>query len=97
MTYDDTDTFALFTNNKREKENSPNLTGKINVGGKELRLAAWVKKNDDGSLKVISGKVSEFQQPNQATSAQSSPGGQQEAPQSEQPGNFDNFDDDIPF
>ena len=60
MNYDNTNTFVLFKNNQKRSENSPDYTGKINVDGQELRLAAWLKEGKNG--KFFSGKVSEFQQ-----------------------------------
>ena len=55
--YDNTDSGALFKNDdKVADDNRPNYTGRINVGGVDKRLAAWVKKDRNGksymSLKV---------------------------------------------
>ena len=61
MTFDNTDTFALFKHDKKGNDNAPDLSGKINISGRELRLAAWIKRNEDGSFKLYSGKVTEFQ------------------------------------
>jgi hypothetical protein len=59
-TYDDTDSGVLFKNDKKETDKHPDYTGKINVAGKELRLAAWIRDGKKG--KFMSLKVSEFQQ-----------------------------------
>lgn len=84
MEYDNTDRGTLFKNDKATKENSPQYTGKINVGGKEFRLAAWVKEGKNG--KFFSLKVSEFEnkeQPKPKPKADASM--------------FNDLSDDVPF
>jgi uncharacterized protein (DUF736 family) len=71
MEYDNSNSFVLFTNNKKETDKHPDYTGKVILeDGKELRLAAWLRESKSGT-KFISGKVSEFQerqeQPAQST------------------------------
>lgn len=44
--YDNTDRGVLFPNDKDGNESRPDYTGKINVGGVDKRLAAWVSNND---------------------------------------------------
>ena len=51
-------TFSLFRNDKKEKENQPDYTGDIMVEGKKLRLSAWLKESKGGK-KYINGSVSE--------------------------------------
>lgn len=46
----------LFKNDKRDNQKAPDLTGKLNVGGVDYRLAAWVKEGARG--KFMSLKVS---------------------------------------
>lgn len=58
MSYDDTNSGVLFKNDRKERDNQPDYTGKINVDGKELRLAAWIKQGKKG--KFMSIRVSEF-------------------------------------
>jgi hypothetical protein len=48
--------FTLFKNNN-VANNGPQYTGEIMVGGKKMRLAAWVKEGKSG--KFFSGKMSE--------------------------------------
>ena len=74
--YDNTNRFALFKNDKGDNVNRPDYTGTINVAGKELRLAAWMKESQAG-VKYLSGSIddpadrqdssSESAQPEQAT------------------------------
>ncbi len=79
--YDDTNTWVLFKADKQGNENRPDYTGKINIEGRELRLAAWVKTSKSGK-KFFSGRVSEFQQ---------------QKPQEPAQQKQDDFDDSIPF
>jgi len=53
--YDETDKGVLFPEREKKQERSPDYTGKINVNGKDFRLAGWIK-----SRGVISLAVSEF-------------------------------------
>jgi len=73
---------VLFKNDRKEKETQPDYTGKITLGGKEKRLAAWLKDGQRG--KFMSLQVSDFQEQAQS------------APQA-QPVLNDDFSDDIPF
>ena len=75
---------VLFKNDRKEKETQPDYTGKITLGGREKRLAAWLKDGQRG--KFMSLQVSDFQE-----QAQSAPQAQP------QPLLNDDFSDDIPF
>jgi hypothetical protein len=55
--YDDTNRGALFKNDRKEQDSHPDLSGKINVDGKEYWLSGWTKRNEDGSFKVLSLSV----------------------------------------
>tara|TARA_B110000444_G_C18250613_1_gene327415 strand:+ start:86 stop:328 length:243 start_codon:yes stop_codon:yes gene_type:complete len=58
--YDNTNSFALFKNEKSQ-DNQPDYTGNITLeGGKEMRLAAWIRESKSG-LKFLSGVMSEPQ------------------------------------
>ena len=74
---------VLFKNDRKEKDTQPDYTGKITLGGKEKRLAAWLKDGQRG--KFMSLQVSDFQE--QQAQAQAAP----------QPLLNDDFSDDIPF
>ena len=58
--YDETNTFKLFLQEKEEGSKKPDLTGRINIGSKVMRLAAWKKKSKKGQT-WLSGQVSEMQ------------------------------------
>lgn len=52
--------FALFKNNKKEKDTHPDYVGDFtNDKGEKFRLAAWVRETNGGN-KFFSGMVSEF-------------------------------------
>ena len=58
--YDNTNSFALFKNDKT-KETQPDYTGNITLeGGKEMRMACWIRESKSG-LKFLSGRISEPQ------------------------------------
>lgn len=47
MAYDNTNTGALFINDKKS-DNHPDRQGSINVDGKEYWLSGWIKKTKKG-------------------------------------------------
>ena len=60
--YDNTNSFALFKQvDKQGNDARPDYTGNITLeGGKEMRMAAWIKTSQSG-LKFLSGRISEPQ------------------------------------
>ena len=57
----------LFKNDyKKGNEKAPDYKGKINVDGKELELAAWVRKGDRGSFMSLSVSEPYEKETNQA-------------------------------
>lgn len=46
--FDNTNTGVLFKNDKGDNPKRPDYTGKINIAGKEYRLASWEKKGQSG-------------------------------------------------
>lgn len=55
--YDNTNRGALFKNDRKETDNHPDLSGQINVDGKDYWLSGWTKRNEDNSFKVLSLSV----------------------------------------
>lgn len=55
--HDDTNRGVLFINDRKETDNHPDLSGKINVDGKEYWLSGWTKKNEQGKFKLLSLSV----------------------------------------
>lgn len=96
--YDETNRGALFTNDRKEQDNHPDLSGKINIEGREYWISGWVRRNDDRSLKVISLSV----KPKEQRGRQQQPSRRDErndsGRDSGQRQSMDDFlDDDIPF
>jgi hypothetical protein len=91
--YDNTNRGALFKNDRKEHENHPDLSGQLNIDGKEYWLSGWTKRNDDGSFKVLSLSIKPKEQ-NRRQSVGSNP---QMAPAQSPPTGPDFQDDDIPF
>ena len=59
MEYDNTNRGVLFRNESANDENKqPYMTGKLNVEGKELQIAGWMKESKAGR-KFLSLKVQE--------------------------------------
>lgn len=69
--YDNTNRGVLFRNQRKETEKHPDYTGKIDVDGRELRLAAWIRTSKNGN-KFMSLSVSE---PQERTDSQEAAGG----------------------
>ena len=59
--YDNTNRGVLFRNESANEENKqPYMTGKLNVSGKDLQVAAWMQESKGGK-KFLSLKVQEPQ------------------------------------
>ncbi len=52
---------SLWKNENKSKDNQPDYTGKINIGGTVMRLGAWKNTTNDGKT-YLSIKLSEFQE-----------------------------------
>jgi uncharacterized protein (DUF736 family) len=64
--YNNTDTGALFKNDKKGNEKAPDYTGDIyDADGKKRRIAAWLKKSKAGQT-YMSLKVENLRAPQQA-------------------------------
>ena len=50
---DKPDNGALFPNKKKEKETQPDLTGKLNVGGKMFWISAWKNKAQSNGVDYL--------------------------------------------
>ena len=48
--YDNTDSGALFKNDRKEKESHPDYRGQLNVGGVEYWISAWLKTGKKGKF-----------------------------------------------
>jgi len=43
-------TGAIFKNDNKKAENHPDYRGRVNVNGKEMEIALWVKQGKNGSF-----------------------------------------------
>jgi len=90
--YDNTNTGILSRNERKEKDTHPDLSGSINVDGKEYWLSAWSKKGKSGKLEgktffSLSVKPKEMREE-----------AKREKPAKSQPQQAETFeDDDIQF
>lgn len=50
---------AIFKNDKKTKDTQPDYRGKVNVNGKEMEVALWVKKSNGGGNTFFSAAFSE--------------------------------------
>lgn len=51
-------TGAIFKNDKKQGNNQPDYRGKVNVNGKEMEIALWLKESSKG-MKYFSCSFSE--------------------------------------
>jgi uncharacterized protein (DUF736 family) len=80
--YDNTDKGVLFKNEEKESDNQPDYKGRINTGGTDFWLSAWIKTAKDGR-KFMSLS---------ATAMEGKP-----APKKARDGGASKMDSDIPF
>jgi hypothetical protein len=65
--YDNTNTIALFMNDKGGNEKRPDYRGKINVNGTEYAVSAWLQTKKDGSgEQYLRGKIEPWKGAEQA-------------------------------
>jgi uncharacterized protein (DUF736 family) len=69
MSYDNTNTGAIFKNEKKA-DNHPDYKGKINVEGKEYEVAVWLKTSKAGN-EFWSLKLQEPREPSQGAAIKS--------------------------
>lgn len=53
--YDNTDTFILFINDKKDNDRAPDRSGTLNVGGVEYFMDGWIKHGSKGPF--LSGRI----------------------------------------
>ncbi len=54
--YDNTNRGVLFKNDRKETDNHPDYTGKLNVAGTEYWMSAWIKSGKSGKFLSLSVK-----------------------------------------
>ena len=80
--YDNTNSGALFINDRRQNENQPNAKGSVNIDGVEYWVSAWTKTSKAGQKFQSLSFTRKEQAP---------------APQPQKPAFNDINDDDLPF
>jgi hypothetical protein len=60
--YDNTNTGALFANDKGDNESRPDYRGKLNIEGTEYWISGWVKTPKSGGQKFLSLTVKPVEQ-----------------------------------
>ena len=63
MSYDNTNSGALFKNDRKEKEMHPDYKGSINVNGVEFWVSAWIKEGQKGKFMSLSVQPKEAKAP----------------------------------
>jgi hypothetical protein len=84
--YDNTNSGALFRNDKAQSEKHPTHTGKINIEGRDYYLNAWIKEGKKGKFFSLSVKPVDEQ-----------PGGHPDRFHNQRPGRDEPDSSDIPF
>lgn len=85
--YDNNMSGALFKNNRRQSDRSPEYSGSCEINGQEFWVSAWVKEGRNGKFFSLAFNPKEHQQASMAP---------QQAPQPQ--GGFDGDEgEDIPF
>ena len=89
--YDNTNTGALFINDRRQTENQPNAKGSVDIDGVEYWVSAWTKTSKSGQKFQSLAFTRKEQQQAPARPAQAKPAPTTPA------FNPDVIDDDLPF
>lgn len=84
--YDNTNTGALFINDRRQTENQPNAKGSVDIDGVEYWVSAWTKTSKSGQKFQSLAFTRKEQQQAPARPAPTAPAF-----------NPDVIDDDLPF
>jgi uncharacterized protein (DUF736 family) len=89
MAYDNTNSGAIFRNEKKQTESHPDYTGSINVNGVDMWVSGWLKTSEKTGKKFMSLSVKD-----KVEKAPQMPVKQAAKPTS----GFDDFpDSDVPF
>jgi len=92
--YDNTNSGALFKNDKKESDRHPDMRGSINFNGQDCWLSAWKKVSKNGQPYLSLSVTPKDDQPKQRSYG----GGQdRNAPRPNTQPHEDHDDDDIPF
>lgn len=90
-TYDNTNSGAIFKNDRKEKDTHPDYKGSLNVEGVEYWVSSWIKSGQKGKFMSIALTQKDAQKPPAASPKPMQPANRQPAG-----GGFDD-DLDCPF
>lgn len=93
MAYDNTNTGALFKNDKQGNDNWPDYRGQINIEGTDYWISAWLKTSKKDNSRYMSLSVQPMQK-KQSSGKQNQQQGRQRRPE---PPQDDFADSKIPF
>lgn len=97
-TYDNTNSGALFKNDRKETASHPDYKGQINVNGVDYWLSAWIKPmKNDPEKRFMSLSVKPKEAPAQQNQAPRNTPQRQTTGAVRGGGGFDDMDSDIPF
>jgi hypothetical protein len=92
--YDNKNKGAIFVNNKKQSNNHPDMTGKIDIEGTEYYISCWYKQSKKGE-KFMSASVKRVDSVDRPAAPQ---GGYNQEPQQGGYNQGNNgFNDQIPF
>jgi len=107
MAYDNTDSGAIFKNEKKTNDRQPDMRGQLNAGGVEYWVAAWRKTSKAGKPYISIALTEKDEQPSNTVDSDPTDLGGSETPvrakSADHPpsppsqGFETSFDDDIPF
>lgn len=60
---------VLYKNDKKTEDKHPNYKGSCEIEGRQYWLAGWMKKNDDGTFKLLSLSFTAKEEQPSATTA----------------------------
>jgi hypothetical protein len=55
--YDNNNKITVFKNDKQGNDQRPDMTGKVNVEGKEFYVSLWTRTPNNGGDKFLSGQI----------------------------------------
>ena len=88
-TYDNTNRFVLFVNDRREKDTHPHWKGEGNHKGEDVWISAWEKESKSGKRMITGSFTPKNAQQNYGNKPAYTPPASNEAPA--------DLDDDLPF
>lgn len=93
--YDQTNSGALFKNDRKEKPTHPDYKGSINVDGVDYWVSSWLKQGQKGTFMSLALTKKEEAAP--APAARPKDERYRAGQPARQATGFDDMDDDIPF